>query len=506
MNIERDDTNVILVTGRQVAGETHYLCVFQRLDAPSFYQYCIAENVGSASGPLLLEVIETDSATATDGEVTLGVGDWNLTVYGQDNGTNLDAANSDRTVWNELLTVDSDTTETPVYPPEGGGSGSAPDADRCRYIRVCGDPTDGQVVTYDATADRWEAADPTGGSGSVGPAGPTGPTGPQGPQGDPGADGSDGATGPAGPTGATGPQGPAGADGADGATGPQGPQGIQGIQGEPGATGAQGPQGDPGADGADGATGPQGPQGDPGPTGATGPAGPAPSGTGLVSVTAGVLDTPSTLRTRVAADAANLRADLGLGSLATQSGTFSGTSSGTNTGDQDLSTLLVKSSNLSDLANASTARANLGLGSAALLTGVEGTETAYTGTITWTAGAAPSSTANLRQFYTRFGNLVTWQISLTYATTGTTVTNVVLTFPTQFPTPKIPTGFTGASVRLFPCDQARLLTTPSGTLTLSSSFFIMRNAADNGFEIAATAAFASGSYRTFIISGSYFTS
>lgn len=37
------------------------------------------------------------------------------------------------------------------------------------------------------------------------------------------------------------------------------------------------------------------------------------------------------------ADATAQRTTLGLGSLATQSGTFSGTSSGTNTGDQDLS-------------------------------------------------------------------------------------------------------------------------------------------------------------------------
>ena len=40
------------------------------------------------------------------------------------------------------------------------------------------------------------------------------------------------------------------------------------------------------------------------------------------------------------ADAAAQRTTLGLGSLATQSGTFSGTSSGTNTGDQDLSSYL----------------------------------------------------------------------------------------------------------------------------------------------------------------------
>ena len=60
---------------------------------------------------------------------------------------------------------------------------------------------------------------------------------------------------------------------------------------------------------------------------------------------------------------ATARTNLGLGTLATQSGTFSGTSSGTNTGDQDLSGLLTKANNLSGLASASTARANLGLGS-----------------------------------------------------------------------------------------------------------------------------------------------
>jgi hypothetical protein len=64
-------------------------------------------------------------------------------------------------------------------------------------------------------------------------------------------------------------------------------------------------------------------------------------------------------------NAATARTNLGLGTLATQSGTFSGTSSGTNTGDQDLSGLVVKANNLSDLTNAATARANLGLGSLA---------------------------------------------------------------------------------------------------------------------------------------------
>lgn len=145
-----------------------------------------------------------------------------------------------------------------------------------------------------------------------------------------------------------------------------------------------------------------------------------------------------------------------------------------------------------------------GSGTAALVDLKLGTDAAYGGTITWTAGANPSGTANLRQFYTRVGNLVTWQISLTYATTGTTITNVALTFPTEFPTPAIPTGFTGASVRLYSCGHTRLLSTPTGALTNGAGFFIIRNAADTGFEIASTATFPSGSYRTFIFSGSYF--
>ena len=59
----------------------------------------------------------------------------------------------------------------------------------------------------------------------------------------------------------------------------------------------------------------------------------------------------------------------GLGTLATQSGTFSGTSSGTNTGDQDLSGLMVRASNLSDLGNAATARGNLGAAASGAIAG-----------------------------------------------------------------------------------------------------------------------------------------
>ena len=81
----------------------------------------------------------------------------------------------------------------------------------------------------------------------------------------------------------------------------------------------------------------------------------------------------------------------GLGTLATQNGTFSGASSGTNTGDQDLSGLAVKANNLSDLTNAATARTNLGLGTAAT-TASTAYATAAQGT---TADGAAQKSANL---------------------------------------------------------------------------------------------------------------
>lgn len=134
-----------------------------------------------------------------------------------------------------------------------------------------------------------------------------------------------------------------------------------------------------------------------------------------------------------------------------------------------------------------------------------GVETAYTGTDTYTAGTQPSGTVNKRQFYTKVGNMVTWQIMIAWQNSSATCTNATLTFPTEFPTPAIPTGFTGASVRIWQCFSTKLLNTTSGTLVNATQYMISRNAANNGFEIMSTSSFASGSYRVFIFGGTYYT-
>jgi hypothetical protein len=319
---------------------------------PSVFNLTVQNAAGS---PTVLQ-IEVSSAAhthpisqlqqsgATDGQVPM----WNAianswiasTVSGGGGG-----GGTGYNGWSPILTVVSDAERRVLYVSDWtGGSGSKPASGL--YVGSSG-----------LVSNVAQAMDIRGATGATGATGSTGPTGPA------------GAIGPVGATGATGPAGAAATVGIGSVTtGNAGtnaqvsnsgtssaavlnftiPRGDTGLTGPAGPTGATGPAGTaatvtvgttttgtPGSNAAvsnsgtttaailnftvpAGATGATGQTGATGATGPQGPAGPAPSGTGLVSVTGGVLDTPSTLSARVAADASNLRTQLGLGTAATQ--------------------------------------------------------------------------------------------------------------------------------------------------------------------------------------------
>lgn len=99
------------------------------------------------------------------------------------------------------------------------------------------------------------------------------------------------------------------------------------------------------------------------------------------------------------ADAAAARTTLGLGTLATQSGTFSGTSSGTNTGDQNLFSTIAVSGQSDVVADAASDTLTLAAGSNITIT-----TNASTDTIT-IAGSASGGKAADQQVFTSSG---TW--------------------------------------------------------------------------------------------------
>jgi len=107
----------------------------------------------------------------------------------------------------------------------------------------------------------------------------------------------------------------------------------------------------------------------------------------------------------------------------------------------------------------------------------------YTGTITFTATTAPSGTTNHSYRWTRIGNLVTLNITLVYSVAGGTVSQVILTIPSDAPTPAKPAGLTSASNTTYP-----VLYQYSGNISSqpgnAAQRAIMRtNAANNGSEI-----------------------
>ena len=123
--------------------------------------------------------------------------------------------------------------------------------------------------------------------------------------------------------------------------------------------------------------------------------------------------------------------------------------------------------------------------------------------LTWTAGAAPSGATNHTYNWMRIGNMVQYQITLTFASAGTTVTGVVVAFPSDMPSPFEQSGLTGASNLLY-INSMRAANGATGAPINSGNNGLRRNSGDTAYEFSQV--ITSGTYSHFYIAGFYFTS
>jgi hypothetical protein len=114
----------------------------------------------------------------------------------------------------------------------------------------------------------------------------------------------------------------------------------------------------------------------------------------------------------------------------------------------------------------------------------DSTQKAYTGTITWTGTTAPSGSTNHTYQWSQIGKIVFLRINLDYASAGAALTQVLLTLPTDCPTPLVPTNVAATNVIVYgsgALSGAKTLATPT---TLTPGFAGLRvNAAGTGYEL-----------------------
>jgi len=110
----------------------------------------------------------------------------------------------------------------------------------------------------------------------------------------------------------------------------------------------------------------------------------------------------------------------------------------------------------------------------------------FDGSITWTATTAPSGATNHSYRLTQVGKCVTLNISLVYATNGNATSAILLTLPSNAPTPAQPTGLTGASQYIYVLN-VQLATSANLMATTAATRGMMRNnSANNGVELFAS--------------------
>lgn len=111
----------------------------------------------------------------------------------------------------------------------------------------------------------------------------------------------------------------------------------------------------------------------------------------------------------------------------------------------------------------------------------------YTGNVTWSGGTAPSGATSHTYNWIRIGNLVTLNITLFYATTGTGNTSVVIPFLSDFPTAVKPSGLSGTNNLLYNGTGDFRQTATSST-TLTNTVALRSNSDNTGFEMVMTQA------------------
>jgi len=107
----------------------------------------------------------------------------------------------------------------------------------------------------------------------------------------------------------------------------------------------------------------------------------------------------------------------------------------------------------------------------------------YTGSPSWTGGTAPSGATSHTYNWIRIGNLVTLNITLFYATTGTGNASVTLPFLSDFPIPVKPTGLSGTSNLLYNGVGEFRQTATSSAVASMTTVALRSNADNTGFEI-----------------------
>ncbi len=131
-------------------------------------------------------------------------------------------------------------------------------------------------------------------------------------------------------------------------------------------------------------------------------------------------------------------------------------------------------------------------------------QTAYTLTPTFPVGSAPTGVENKTYNWQRVGNKVSANFTFDYASTGSGLNSIVIPFPSDMPSPVVPTGFSGASVILY-IGSAQVAIGLTASAVSSSDIYsaLRRNSANTAFEFVAN--FASSSYSTFRLSLDYYT-